>query len=272
MHYPRCQAPPRAQPPTISNPLPIHNLSRQAPDLPSFRLTSATVSPHTGNYRGELIDCTFLILPYKSVDVIKSYPTMPATRRSTRGAARSAVSKQQSTLSFNHRVTKGSATKTGKDTKVLSPGPVQVEQPAKDQGVDVVEVEKQPEEVAPAQQEPQKTVTEARAEKISDAQVKRYWKGVEDARLAKRVHQEELSLPEKVLRYFDVSSQYGVGQTTVYLTFSSTCLRTSADNATALRRNSPHKSLVPSRETWPESPDRGPGCAAEGGETGKQGD
>lgn len=196
---------------------------------------------------------------------------MPATRRSTRGAVRSVVNKQQSTLSFNHRVTKSSATKTGKDTKVLSPGPVQVEQPAKDQGVDVVEVEEQP-EVAPAQQEPQKTDTEARAEKISDVQVKRYWKGVEDARLAKRVHQEELSLPEKVLRYFDVSSQYGVGQTTVYLTFSSTSLRKSADNATALRRNSPHESLVPSRETWPKPPDRGPGCAAEGGETGKQGD
>ncbi|ROW08593.1 hypothetical protein VPNG_06184 [Cytospora leucostoma] len=134
---------------------------------------------------------------------------MPATRRSTRGAARSAVSKQQSTLSFNHRVTKGSATKTDKDAKIPSTAPVKVEQPAKEDIVDVVELEEQPEEAVPAQQEPQKTATEARAENISDAQVKRYWKGVEDARLAKRVHQDELSLPEKVLRYFDVSSQYG---------------------------------------------------------------
>ncbi|KAK7747856.1 hypothetical protein SLS53_001105 [Cytospora paraplurivora] len=138
---------------------------------------------------------------------------MPATRRSTRGAARSAVSKQQSTLSFNHRITKGSAAKTGKDAKVSSTDPVKVEQPAEEDVVDVVELEAQPEEVVPARQEPQKTATEARAEKISDAQVKRYWKGVEDARMAKRVHQEELSLPEKVLRYFDVSSQYGVGHT-----------------------------------------------------------
>ncbi|KUI58917.1 DNA polymerase delta subunit 4 [Cytospora mali] len=136
---------------------------------------------------------------------------MPVTRRSTRGAAaaKGAASKQQSTLSFNHRVTKGNATKSGKDSKITSPAPAKVEQPGREK-VDVVELEEQPEEeVAPTQQEPEKTEAEAKAEKISDAQIKRYWKGVEDARIAKRVHQEELSLPEKVLRYFDVSSQYG---------------------------------------------------------------
>lgn len=142
---------------------------------------------------------------------------MPATRRSTRGAAatRGALSKQQSTLSFNHRVTKGGAAKTGKDSKLSSPAPVsKVEQPAEEE-VEVVELEQQqPEEVAlPAKQEPatEKSEVQARAENTSDAQLKRYWKGVEDARLARRVHQEDLGLPEKVLRYFDVSSQYGVG-------------------------------------------------------------
>ena len=135
---------------------------------------------------------------------------MPATRKSTRGAAatKGAASKQQSTLSFNHRVTKGSASKPGKDAKISSPAAVKVEQPEE---VKPVEVEEQPQEANPVDQEPEKAEAEARAEKISDAQIKRYWKGVEDARIAKRVHQEELSLSEKVLRYFDVSSQYGVG-------------------------------------------------------------
>ncbi|ROW06924.1 hypothetical protein VMCG_04130 [Cytospora schulzeri] len=140
---------------------------------------------------------------------------MPATRRSTRGAAaaRGALSKQQSTLSFNHRVTKGSATKTGKDSKLSPPAPAKVEQPAGEE-VEVVglEEQQQPEEIAlPVRQEPvaEKTGAQAKAEKVSDAQIKRYWKGVEDARIAKRVHQEDLGLPEKVLRYFDVSSQYG---------------------------------------------------------------
>lgn len=141
---------------------------------------------------------------------------MRPTRRSTRGAAataKDALSKQQSTLSFNHRVTKGNATKTGKDTKLSAPAPAKVELPAREE-VEVVENgEEQPKEIAPpAPQEPaaaERTEAQARAEKISDAQIKRYWKGVEDARMARRVHQEELGLPEKVLRYFDVSSQYG---------------------------------------------------------------
>lgn len=141
---------------------------------------------------------------------------MPATRKSTRSAAaaRGGLSRQQSTLSFNQRVTKGSAVRTGKDSKLSSSAPIpKVEQPAKEE-VEAVELEKQvPEGAAPpAQQEPlaEKTEAQTKAERISDAQIKRYWKGVEDARLARRVHQAELGLPEKVLRYFDVSSQYGV--------------------------------------------------------------
>lgn len=46
--------------------------------------------------------------------------------------------------------------------------------------------------------------------KVSDAQVKRYWKGKEDERIAPRVHQRGLSVDEKILRHFDLSSQYGV--------------------------------------------------------------
>ena len=51
---------------------------------------------------------------------------------------------------------------------------------------------------------------EERAGRVSETQVKRYWKGKEDERIAPRVHQRGLSVDEKILRHFDLSSQYGV--------------------------------------------------------------
>lgn len=51
---------------------------------------------------------------------------------------------------------------------------------------------------------------EARARGISEAQIKKYWRGKEQERKAPRVHQEGLSLAEKVLREWDMSGQYGV--------------------------------------------------------------
>ncbi len=56
----------------------------------------------------------------------------------------------------------------------------------------------------------EKSKAEVAAEKLTDAQINKYWCGIEAQRGAKRVHQEELSTDERVLRYFDVSSQYGV--------------------------------------------------------------
>ncbi|MDI1486479.1 MAG: hypothetical protein OHK93_005708 [Ramalina farinacea] len=50
---------------------------------------------------------------------------------------------------------------------------------------------------------------EVEASKISDAQIKKYWKRKEDDRIAARVHQRGLSVHEKVLREFDLSSQFG---------------------------------------------------------------
>ncbi len=55
-----------------------------------------------------------------------------------------------------------------------------------------------------------KSEAEERGGRVSDAQVKRYWKGKEDERIAPRVHQRGLSVHEKILRHFDLSSQYGV--------------------------------------------------------------
>ena len=51
---------------------------------------------------------------------------------------------------------------------------------------------------------------EKKAERVTDAQIRKYWRERENERTAKRVHQEDLSVEEKVLRLFDMSSQFGV--------------------------------------------------------------
>jgi len=51
---------------------------------------------------------------------------------------------------------------------------------------------------------------EAQAKKITEAQIRRYWLAKEQERLAPRVHQQDLTLHEKVLREWDMSGQYGV--------------------------------------------------------------
>jgi DNA polymerase delta subunit 4 len=51
---------------------------------------------------------------------------------------------------------------------------------------------------------------EERARKISETQIKKYWRQKESERLAPRVHQEDLTVFEKVLREWDMSNQYGV--------------------------------------------------------------
>lgn len=51
---------------------------------------------------------------------------------------------------------------------------------------------------------------EQKAAKIPDTQLRKYWIGKEDERIAPRVHQQGLSVNEKILRHFDLSSQYGV--------------------------------------------------------------
>lgn len=56
---------------------------------------------------------------------------------------------------------------------------------------------------------------EARARKITDAQIKKYWQAKEAERKAPRVHQEGLSIQEKLLREFDMSITYGVSVTRV---------------------------------------------------------
>lgn len=136
---------------------------------------------------------------------------MPATRRSTRSTQ---ASGKQSTLSFNNRVTKAvpKSVKKGETTPIkASPLSKQiskdddVEVEPKEDAVAKIEVE-EPEAVAV---EEDKSEAELQAAKISDKQITGYWNKLEKERKAKRVHQGDLTLAEKVLRYFDVSNQYG---------------------------------------------------------------
>jgi DNA polymerase delta subunit 4 len=51
---------------------------------------------------------------------------------------------------------------------------------------------------------------EKRARKITETQIKKFWREKESARLVPRVHQEDLAVHERVLRLWDVSGEYGV--------------------------------------------------------------
>lgn len=62
----------------------------------------------------------------------------------------------------------------------------------------------------PTKQEDAPSEVEEKAAKVPDTQVKSYWEGKEVERIAPRVHQQGLSVNEKILRHFDLSSQYGV--------------------------------------------------------------
>lgn len=53
---------------------------------------------------------------------------------------------------------------------------------------------------------------EEQARKITESQINRYWRQKEQERLAPRVHQEDLTVHEKILREWDMSGQYGVSE------------------------------------------------------------
>ncbi|KXJ96427.1 DNA polymerase delta, subunit 4-domain-containing protein [Microdochium bolleyi] len=169
---------------------------------------------------------------------------MPTTRRSSSSGAAAAAAGKQSTLSFNHRVTKSGAGKQTAKAAALSnagsaapvkPSPlakhvssvVDDAEPADEEveeeskvGEDVVQIQPEGAEVTKQKEEEGEegeekaepspaTEAEVKALKITQRQVETYWRGLEAERIAKRVHQEDLGTSEKVLRYFDVSSQYG---------------------------------------------------------------
>jgi len=158
---------------------------------------------------------------------------MPRGRKS---AARTAPV-AQSTLSFNNRVTK-SGTQLQRDEQTASakklahleetinqeeteiaevkpsPKSTQVKPETEDEEGEDTIVEEEPEPSKAGARRKVRTVKgkddrELAAEKVTDPQLKKYWQKEENARLAPRVHQQSLPLHEKILRHFDLSSQYG---------------------------------------------------------------
>lgn len=145
---------------------------------------------------------------------------MPPKRRVSGPAAKS----QQSTLAFHggaNKVTKPGAraqdikknilskstTKTIK-SEAIDLEPVEEANPTTVEADIIDQVEKEV-----AAQETEGNPEDEAARRTSEATIKKYWSAKEKQRLAPRVHQDELSLHEKVLREFDMSSQYGVGPT-----------------------------------------------------------
>lgn len=140
---------------------------------------------------------------------------MPTTRRSASGPkATQGPTKGQSTISFANKVTKSIPKDTKKSILASRPAVANVEPDEEVEDVVVVEPELESaaeEEERPAV--PEKSDAEIQAEKITDAKINQYWKVIEKQRIAPRVHQQDLNYSEKILRYFDVSSQYGVSWT-----------------------------------------------------------
>ncbi|RFU31397.1 hypothetical protein B7463_g4939, partial [Scytalidium lignicola] len=150
---------------------------------------------------------------------------MPPTRRS-RNSSGPVARGSQSVLSFgNTKITKPSqATSTksklqSKESTPVSPSAVAdinlPEETEKKQDVGHVTSEAAVLDQARTEiqelksKKREKTEIEQKAESISATRIRKYWQEIESMRKAKRVHQEDLSTEEKILRYFDVSSQYG---------------------------------------------------------------
>jgi DNA polymerase delta subunit 4 len=140
---------------------------------------------------------------------------MPTTRRQSGGNAASKPKAKpkaaQTKLAFHgsNRVTKGvpaspagkKATPLEQDVKADAPT-IELEEPES--------AESSLAEIAPPETQPL-SAEEQRALKVKDAQIKKYWAEKEAARIAPRVHQEGISLHEKLLRQWDTDSKYGVG-------------------------------------------------------------
>ncbi|EAU37329.1 conserved hypothetical protein [Aspergillus terreus NIH2624] len=147
----------------------------------------------------------------------------PARRRGGNTAARS----QQSTLSFGgqSRVTKSSAAPPSQSKKAKDLEPAVAALSKKPSLESVSEPEQSP--VTPtepsqphvaelavrhqAQAEIQEPLSaeDQRAKRLTEKDLQRYWKNEESKRRSPSVHHEHLSLDEKILRHFDLSSQYG---------------------------------------------------------------
>ncbi|KAH7089066.1 DNA polymerase delta, subunit 4-domain-containing protein [Paraphoma chrysanthemicola] len=137
---------------------------------------------------------------------------MPPKRRSSGPATNS----QQSTLAFHgasNKVTKaGTRAPAGKNNVISE---VSKKKEVKPEVINIVEepttaetaiIDQTTEEVVA---QPESAPEDIEARRVTDAAIKKYWAAKEKQRVAPRVHQQDLSLHEKILREFDMSGQYG---------------------------------------------------------------
>jgi hypothetical protein len=173
---------------------------------PSVKSRNVTV-PATPLLRSTTISQRIAYYPQH---LLHSYTDMPPKNRTTRAATKS----QQSTLAFHgssNRVTKSgvkaqAAKKNNLEKKLKDIKPELLEITESAPTTTEVAIIEQTEQA----QQVESTPEEDRARRISDAAIKKYWAAKESQRRAPRVHQEELSLQDKVLREFDMSAHYGV--------------------------------------------------------------
>jgi DNA polymerase delta subunit 4 len=195
-----------------------------------------------------LLRATDLSQPYlRPVDLTGYSSHNMAPKRRT-ASSRSAASNQQSKLSFSNKVTKPGSNQQTKSTKkdpsiiedvARADVKIETEPDTAEPTTAHKVVQQQAEEEIEALADPEKDATtaedvlggraresdvgavggkgsgwvaneEAEARDVSDAQIKKYWRQKEQERLAPRVHQEDLTVYEKVLREWDMSGQYGV--------------------------------------------------------------
>ncbi|WEW56876.1 hypothetical protein PRK78_002331 [Emydomyces testavorans] len=85
------------------------------------------------------------------------------------------------------------------DSRVVKPHPIA----ASSQSANVVREQARVQVHLPRSEE------DKRAEALTEKDIRRYWEAEEAKRIAPNVHQEGLSMNEKILRHFDLSNQYG---------------------------------------------------------------
>ncbi|KAI5276529.1 hypothetical protein E4T47_00715 [Aureobasidium subglaciale] len=129
---------------------------------------------------------------------------------------------QQATISFgkqNTRVTKTTLAQrdlksTKKESALLDVvSEHAISQPTTDKAPIEGQIEDEVVEAKPSKTETISSIKsdddEARARRITETQIKKYWRAKEAERKAPRVHQQGLEVSEKILREFDMSGQYG---------------------------------------------------------------
>ena len=189
--------------------------------------------------------------------------TMPPGRP-RKSASSSTKSQPQKPLTFgpnSNKITKPSLTQSSKLSKNVSPSPslekaitteldsqstteaddVRSEQiaPTKSEETEDVEAQRQKATLAIRKSAPSPQISktkgpsaiEEKASKIPETQIRKYWQAKESERIAPRVHQQGLSLNEKILRHFDLSSQFGVCSPSPPVALLTWSLRSSCEGA-----------------------------------------